>query len=40
MIKITLDLLGLFLLFGIGSLVFGFIPVAVDEWLEKRKVEK
>lgn len=40
MIKVALDLLGLFLLFGIGSMVFGFIPVAVDEWLEKRKDEK
>ena len=37
MIRVTLDLLGLFLLFGFGCLVFGVIPVAVDEWLERRK---
>ena len=37
MIRVTLDLLGLFLVFGMGSLVFGVIPVTIDEWLERRK---
>ena len=36
MIKVMIDLLGLFLIFGFGSLIFGIVPVAIDEYLEKR----